>query len=112
MNRKDDTLALKRKTLARTTARVAARTYFCGETKCAGSHLAPGERCAPAPLRGTLKSVAGLSDTSRKVGEVVARKLFQARGNHSEIHLNEFELAATVAAGIETALALRDRGQS
>jgi hypothetical protein len=38
-----------------------------------------------------------------EVGSALARQLFQARGNNSEAHLSEAELAAAIALGIERA---------
>jgi hypothetical protein len=40
-------------------------------------------------------------DSSDKVGIAVARRIFEARGNHSEIHLSEMELATIVAMSID-----------
>jgi len=45
-----------------------------------------------------------LSLASRRAGEACARKLFNARGNHSEVHLNEYELALACAAAAEVAV--------
>jgi len=45
-----------------------------------------------------------LSHHARQVGEILARKLFAARGNHSEAHLNEYELALACATAAEIAL--------
>lgn len=50
------------------------------------------------------KNSATLSATARKTGETLARKLFAARGNHSEAHLSEYELALACAAAAEIAV--------
>lgn len=39
--------------------------------------------------------------TPIEAGMIVARKLFEKRGNHSEAHLTELELAALIALGFE-----------
>ncbi len=38
------------------------------------------------------------------IGRELARKVFDKRGNHAEVHLNEGELAAMIALGVEDAL--------
>jgi hypothetical protein len=43
-----------------------------------------------------------LCGPARTIGRIAARKLFHGRGNHSEVHLSEYELAAVIAASIET----------
>lgn len=39
-----------------------------------------------------------------QAGNVCARRIFNTRGNHSEVHLNEFELALFAAAAAQIAL--------
>jgi hypothetical protein len=41
------------------------------------------------------------TETSEKVGRAVARSIFESRGNHSEAHLSETELATIIATSIE-----------
>lgn len=41
---------------------------------------------------------------ARHSAELVARRLFVARGNPSEVHLNEYELALCVAVAVDAAL--------
>lgn len=43
----------------------------------------------------------GLSREAERLGRLVARKLFEARGNHSEAHLSEAELAQVCALAAE-----------
>ena len=43
-----------------------------------------------------------ISDHAVDIGRTVARMLFAKRGNHSEAHLDEAELAALVAIGVDT----------
>lgn len=50
------------------------------------------------------KEAPALRLVARKAGEMCARKLFDARGNNAEIHLNEYELALACAATAETVL--------
>lgn len=38
------------------------------------------------------------------IGQLLARRLFERKGNHSEIHLSEIELAAAIDGGIELAI--------
>ena len=52
----------------------------------------------------------GLSERSKLIGERMARKLFEARGNNSEAHVTEAELASMIAGGAEVALAIVVRG--
>lgn len=40
-------------------------------------------------------------ETAKRVGDRVARLLFESRGNHSEIHLSENEIATLVTISIE-----------
>lgn len=42
-------------------------------------------------------------ETPMEIGIRLARKLFQKRGNHSEVHLNEAQLAAILALAAEEA---------
>jgi hypothetical protein len=51
-----------------------------------------------------LSKEAGLSALAKGTGELLARKLFKKRGNHTEVHLSEYELALAIAAGAEVAL--------
>jgi hypothetical protein len=51
-----------------------------------------------------LSKQAGLSSLAKSTGELLARKLFNKRGNHTEAHLSEYELALAIAAGVEVAL--------
>lgn len=37
-----------------------------------------------------------------RVGQKLARGIFNLRGNHSEAHLSELELAAMIALGVES----------
>jgi hypothetical protein len=46
----------------------------------------------------------GLSASSVKIGKLLARKLFEKRGNRSEAHLCEFELALALALAAELAV--------
>jgi hypothetical protein len=46
---------------------------------------------------------AANADLPVDVGSELARQFFQKRGNHSEAHLSEAELAALIALGIERA---------
>lgn len=48
-------------------------------------------------------SAANATDRDRSVaaGSALARQVFQVRGNNSEVHLSEAELAALIALGIE-----------
>ncbi len=41
------------------------------------------------------------TETAEKVGAAVARRLFESRGNHSEAHLSEIELATLIAVSID-----------
>jgi hypothetical protein len=43
--------------------------------------------------------------TPVSIGQHLARQIFQKRGNHSEAHLSELELAAIIVIGIERAAA-------
>ena len=45
--------------------------------------------------------MAEANDRSVAVGMSLARQVFEKRGNHSEAHLKESEIAAIVALGIE-----------
>lgn len=45
-----------------------------------------------------------LRPQARSIGEMTARTLFEGRGNRSEAHLTEYELAAAIATGVEVAL--------
>ena len=40
------------------------------------------------------------------IGKVLARRLFHKRGNHSEVHLTEAELAAMLALAAEQGLSM------
>jgi hypothetical protein len=40
-------------------------------------------------------------DTASRIGLAVARKIFDSRGNHSEVHLTEGEVAVMVSAAIQ-----------
>ena len=48
-----------------------------------------------------------LSALAKQCGELVARQLFKARGNHSEVHLSELELALVAATACQVALKRR-----
>lgn len=54
-----------------------------------------------------LDTRANLGELAARAGEIAARKLFEARGNHSEAHLNELELALVAAAAAHVALSQR-----
>ena len=41
------------------------------------------------------------SDKALKIGRDLARQLFAARGNNSEVHLSEAELVAIIARGVD-----------
>lgn len=57
-------------------------------------------------------SRAHLGEIATRAGEIVARQLFNARGNHSEAHLRELELALVAATAAHVALAmLKKEGQ-
>jgi hypothetical protein len=43
----------------------------------------------------------GLHDDSLRIGQAMARRVFDARGNHSEIHLSEADLATLLAGAAE-----------
>lgn len=45
-----------------------------------------------------------LSQTSIDIGTRIARRIFEQRGNHSEVHLHESELAGICIASAEAAL--------
>lgn len=45
-----------------------------------------------------------LRPAARALGEKLARQLFAARGNKTEAHLNEYELALAIAAGAQVAI--------
>lgn len=45
-----------------------------------------------------------LSPIAQKIGESVARRMFKVRGNRSEIHLGELELALIAAVAAEAAV--------
>ncbi len=68
---------------------------------------AEGRPCAPNQWTPRLKPEHARCTRSpfRQVGRVTARKAFHDRGNHSEIHLTEVELAVTVAVGVEVSFA-------
>jgi hypothetical protein len=52
-----------------------------------------------------------LAPLARQIGAQVARKLFEARGNHSEVHVTERELTLVVAVAVQTAVnVIADRG--
>lgn len=51
---------------------------------------------APRIIPATTRSALG--EVAARTGEIVARQLFKARGNNSEVHLSELELAMIVAA--------------
>lgn len=73
-----------------------------------GGHMSAGSKsAATARIGGILDGEASaLRLVARKAGEMCARKLFDARGNNAEIHLNEYELALACAAAAETVLCL------
>jgi hypothetical protein len=53
---------------------------------------------------------APLPQISRDIGKMVARHLFEKRGNHTEAHLSESELAAAcAAASLATIIRLEGR---
>lgn len=58
------------------------------------SEPAPGTEAHEVPLR----------SSALRVGKLVARRVFRERGNHSEAHLSEEELATWIAAGCEVLL--------
>lgn len=51
-----------------------------------------------------LSDVTVLRPVAQRIGENLARKLFEKRGNHSEAHLTERELALAIATGAEAAI--------
>lgn len=53
-----------------------------------------------------------LTNLARRSGEITARKLFEARGNNSEVHLSELELALVAATAAEVAIKGLRRGLS
>jgi hypothetical protein len=54
-------------------------------------------RIIPAATR------AAVGEANAIVGEIVARLIFKARGNNSEVHLSELELAMIAATAAHTA---------
>jgi hypothetical protein len=46
------------------------------------------------------------SDTAVTIGMRLGRRLFQTRGNHSEVHLSEMELAALLALAAQAGIDL------
>ncbi len=48
-------------------------------------------------------SAVGRPKTSLDIGRALARQAFQVRGNHSEIHLSEVQLAALLAIAAKVA---------
>lgn len=48
-----------------------------------------------------IKSPSGMP-TNEMIADAVARKVFNKRGNHSEAHISELELAAIINAALET----------
>jgi hypothetical protein len=53
-----------------------------------------------------------LSPRSIRIGKLLARKLFAKRGNRSEIHLVEFELALALGLAAEVAVRTKPGGRS
>lgn len=51
-----------------------------------------------------LKAAPSLHPLSIKIGERIARRIFQERGNHHEAHLREAELAGICMAAAESAI--------
>jgi hypothetical protein len=49
------------------------------------------------------EAIKSSRDRAVEIGADLARKVFQKRGNNSEVHLSEAELAAMIALGIERA---------
>jgi hypothetical protein len=47
---------------------------------------------------------ASVGELAARAGEITARKLFEARGNRSEAHLSELELAMIAATAAHVAL--------
>lgn len=47
--------------------------------------------------------VGRVGDMRNEIGKKLARKLFERRGNHSEMHLSEAELAEIIQAAVEWA---------
>ena len=43
----------------------------------------------------------GIPDSAVLIAQSLARKVFATRGNHSEAHLSEIELAACIALGVK-----------
>lgn len=54
-----------------------------------------------AAARVQAKRAARMEATPANIGKAVARCLFDRRGNHSEAHLSEHELAAIIAEAIK-----------
>lgn len=50
------------------------------------------------------KNGSALSGLAKQCGELAARKLFEGRGNNSEVHLSELELALAIATGAHVAM--------
>ena len=57
-----------------------------------------------AAVDSALAACESLRPKAQAIGKLVARRLFSTRGNHSEAHLSEVELAVAVATGVEVAL--------
>lgn len=51
------------------------------------------------------------SGNAISIGRNMARAMFLARGNHSEIHLSEVQLAALLALAADKAITLYGRGR-
>lgn len=51
--------------------------------------------------RETRSLLGSVTEDSVKVGQDVAREVFRKRGNHTEIHIREVDLAALIAVGFE-----------
>jgi hypothetical protein len=61
---------------------------------------------SPEEIKAALKDVFG--PAAARIGSATARRAFEPRGNHSEIHLSELELASWVAAGVDAYIQTRE----
>lgn len=66
--------------------------------------MSAAERRASRSAGVDISDVKGLDPIAQKLGAMVARKMFESRGNHSEIHLSERELALVAATAAQTAI--------
>lgn len=55
---------------------------------------------------------ANVGEIAARAAELTARRLFESRGNHSEVHLSELELALVAATAAKVALDATRRARS